>query len=512
MVAFRDKFGLCRVVVLSLLWGGWMGSRVAAETVAFQILQMNDVYELSPLGSGNQGGLARVATVRRELMAENPATFTVIAGDFFSPSALGTATVGGDRLAGKQMVAVLNHLGLDLATFGNHEFDLHEDQFLARLRESEFQWFSGNVRQATGEPWDNVPDYVIKTVMGKDGSVIKVGFIGATVPSNGADYVSYLDPFGQLKTQVTALAAQTDVIVALTHLPIADDQYLAEHIPEIDLILGGHEHENIQQWRGRDFTPIFKADANARTVYIHRLVYDTEQESLTINSQIQPITEAIAEAPDIAAVVETWKQKAFAGFRAEGFEPEAIVAQISMSLDGLESSVRHRPTNLTQLIADGILQKARSQGDVELAVFNGGSIRIDDVLPAGAIAEYDVIRILPFGGDVVTVNMRGSLLQRVLDQGMLNRGTGGYLQTAQVSQDPVTQTWLIGDRPLEQDRIYRVATVSFLISGQETGLDFLTTDNPDLTLLATHGDVRFALIEALQAAQANQNYQNGQSE
>jgi 5'-nucleotidase len=351
------------------------------------------------------------------------------------------------------------------------------------------------VRQATGEPWENVPPYVIKTVTGKDGGSIRVGFVGVTLPSNGAGYVSYLDPFSQIQAQVSELADQTDVIVAVTHLPIADDQSLAANIPAIDLILGGHEHENIQQWRGNDFTPIFKADANARTVYIHRLAYDTEQHLLTINSHLQPVTAAIAPDPDIARVVEAWQQKAFAGFRADGFEPEAIVTQTMQPLDGLESSVRNHPTALTQLIADGLFNATT---DVDLAVFNSGSIRIDDVLPAGAIAQYDVIRILPFGGEVVTVNMKGTLLKRVLDQGVLNRGTGGYLQTSHVTQDAETQTWLIGDRPLDPTQTYRVATVDFLISGREQGLDFLSADNPELEVLATHGDVRFALIQELQ--------------
>ncbi|CAF5146741.1 unnamed protein product, partial [Rotaria sp. Silwood1] len=52
------------------------------------ILQMNDIYELKPLSGGKKGGMARVATIRKLLLQENPNTFTVIAGDIVSPSAL----------------------------------------------------------------------------------------------------------------------------------------------------------------------------------------------------------------------------------------------------------------------------------------------------------------------------------------------------------------------------------------------------------------------------------------
>jgi 2',3'-cyclic-nucleotide 2'-phosphodiesterase (5'-nucleotidase family) len=57
--------------------------------VEWTFLQMNDVYELIPLGGGKKGGLARVATIRKLLLEENPNTITFLAGDVVSPSALG---------------------------------------------------------------------------------------------------------------------------------------------------------------------------------------------------------------------------------------------------------------------------------------------------------------------------------------------------------------------------------------------------------------------------------------
>ncbi|WP_029681949.1 bifunctional UDP-sugar hydrolase/5'-nucleotidase [Picosynechococcus sp. NKBG15041c] len=466
-----------------------------AETVQFQLLHLNDVYEITPIAGGTIGGLARLATLRHQLREENAQTFTVLAGDLLSPSALGTAVVNGDRLAGKHIVDVMNQAGLDLATFGNHEFDLSETQFQQRLSESEFQWFSGNVLTATGEPWENVPPYVIKTIYGEAGTPVQVGFVGVTIPSNPANYVTYLNPREQMTKLVAELAPKTDVIVAVTHLAIQDDHYLAENIPEIDLILGGHEHENIQQWRGADFTPIFKADANARTVYIHHLSYDTETEQLTIQSRLQPITEAIAPDPAIEQVVNHWQQLAFDGFRANGFEPEQIVTESPIALDGLESSVRNQGTALTEIIAQSMLTATPT---AELAFFNGGSIRVDDVLPPGPISQYDVIRILPFGGNLATVDIKGQTLERILNQGLANQGTGGYLQMAGVTLIPDAQTWQIGDRPLDPQRIYRVAATEFLISGREVGLDFLTPDHPDVTLIETGEDVRFAFIQQLQ--------------
>jgi 5'-nucleotidase len=95
------------------------------------------------------------------------------------------------------------------------------------------------------------------------------------------------------------------------------------------------------------------------------------------------------------------------------------------------------------------------------------------------------------------VEMKGSLLQRVLDQGQANQGNGGYLQTANVSRDEAGAAWLINAESLNPDRTYQVAINDFLISGREQGLDFLNDQNPELKVIQENADVRRAMIEQL---------------
>src|SRR5688572_23563590 len=97
-------------------------SAPAAGVVTATILQINDVYEIMPLGGSGLGGLARVATLKQQLLREDPNTFMVLAGDVLSPSAMSSARAGdgGAALNGQQMVDILNRIGLDYATFGNH--------------------------------------------------------------------------------------------------------------------------------------------------------------------------------------------------------------------------------------------------------------------------------------------------------------------------------------------------------------------------------------------------------
>jgi len=465
--------------------------------VTLTILQINDVYEITPVENGRWGGLARVATLREQLLNEDPDVVTVIAGDFFSPSAIGTARVDGERLNGRQMVAVLNVLGLDLAAFGNHEFDLDEASFRARLQEAGFRFLSANAFEADGRPFPGVPRDTVLVVTDAGGTA-RIGFTGVVLGSTPKPYVSYTDPLAALAERVAALGPRTDALLALTHLALADDIAAAERLPALDLIMGGHEHENVDVRRGPGLTPIRKADANARTAWVHRLRIWPAADRVEIDSELVPITDALNEEPRVAAEVSRWVEAGYAGFRDAGFDPDRVVATTTEALDGREATVRARPAPLGSLIAEAYLRMAAGAGAApELAFFNGGSIRIDDVLPAGAVTEYDVIRLLPFGGSVLTLDIAGATLDSVLTQGLANHGSGGFLQHHGVAEAPAGG-WLVAGAPLDRGRTYRVTTSDFLVSGREAGLAYLNAEtNPNVRLLATHGDVRQAVIDEL---------------
>jgi 5'-nucleotidase len=477
------------LVALAALAAGCATGRArvdGGDVVELTLLQINDVYEITPVEGGRSGGLARVATLRRRLVAENPDTFTLLAGDFVSPSALGTAKVDGETLAGKQMVAVLNAVGLDVATFGTHEFDIKEAQQRQRLAESAFRWTSANVR-ATGEPFAGVSTHeLLETRSG-----LRLAVVGVTLDSNRQPWVAYTDPATALRREIAALAGGADVVVALTHLAFPDDAALAAAIPEIDLVLGGHEHENLRAYRGADWTPILKADANVRTVYVHRLRYERAGRRLEIASELVPVDDSLPEDPEVARLVAGWVERGYAGFRQLGFEPDEVVAELGAALDGREASVRNGSTNLTQTIARAFLAEVPG---ADLSLYNSGSIRIDDVLPPGPVTQYDVIRVLPFGGVIQEAEIRGSLLARALAQGAANAGSGGYLQSAGASLEG--SVWTVGGQPIDPARWYRVAISDYLAAGKEQNLGFLEPGE-EMRLVRSHRDVRLALIDQL---------------
>src|SRR3954468_10910999 len=155
----------------------------AGQAPTFTILHFNDVYEITPVEAGKAGGLARVARFRAELAAREPALLTTLGGDYVSPSALGTARVNGEALRGRQMVAVLNLVGVDWATFGNHEFDIPEAALRARLAESKFKIVSSNVTDGAGALYPNSVRSAVVPIKTPRGTV-RVGLIGLTIAAN----------------------------------------------------------------------------------------------------------------------------------------------------------------------------------------------------------------------------------------------------------------------------------------------------------------------------------------
>jgi 5'-nucleotidase/UDP-sugar diphosphatase len=459
-----------------------------AATITF--LHFNDVYEITPVEAGNAGGLARVARLRDTLKAQHPELITTLAGDYVSPSAVGTARVNGERLAGKQMVGVLNALGLDWATLGNHEFDIAEAGLLARLAEAKFHVVSSNVTDRNGQPFAGTVTHAVVPVK-TGGRTVRIGLLGLTIDSNKQPWVRYAPPLESARAAVAALQAEhCDAIVALTHLTLATDREIAEEVPEIDLILGGHEHENWVVERGPRFTSIVKADSNVRTVavvtlsvpprragdsdYAHRARAD-------VTTKIVTIDRSIKDQPRTAAEVKKWTDLAYRAFREQGFDPAEVIKVVDRPLRGTEAAVRNGPTTLTDLICDAM----RHEAGTEIAILNAGSIRIDDVLIPGPVTQLDVIRVLPFGGPVVRATVTGALLSRVLAIGQRNKGSGGFLLTAGLpaSIDPAAH--------------YTVAFTDFLLTGGEANLGFLKRGDPEVSDVTDLRDIRQALIDEL---------------
>jgi 2',3'-cyclic-nucleotide 2'-phosphodiesterase (5'-nucleotidase family) len=475
------------------------------DKIDFTFLQLNDVYEIAPIQGGEFGGMARVETVHQNLLKENKNTMLVMAGDFLNPSLLGTLKVDGERVRGKQMVEVMNAMNFDLVAFGNHEFDVSQKDLQKRLNESNFPWISANVKKQT----KNGPVYFYKEIKGEkepltpsfikefsdaDGTKIKVGFISVCIPSNPKEYVVYENMFDKARAAYAAIKDSVDVVFGLTHVKIANDKRIAKLIPEIPLIMGGHEHTNRSVSVGNSI--ITKADANAKTVYIHRISYDKKTKKTTVISELKEIDSAIKTNEKVGAIVAKWQQILKTKITEIVSNPEAIIYTANTPLDGRDTPIRSVQTNLGEIITKSM--SFAFEETVDCAIVNGGSIRIDDALE-GAITAVDIFRVLPYGGAILKVDLKGRLLKRILDYGVLAAGTGAYLQRFNVEK--VGGKWWIQKKELDLDKTYKVAFSEYLLKGfdipflSDKSSEVLAIYNPKKHELAF--DIRKAVVAYL---------------
>ena len=450
---------LALVAVVLVLAGCGMLRRSSAvpDLVKLTVLQINDAYSLEPVDDGKRGGMARLATLVKELRAKNPNTLFLLAGDFLSPSVLST------YLKGRQMVAVLDAIGMDAVTFGNHEFDFGPAVLIERMRESRFAWISSNVRdRRTGSTFGGAQHDRIVTLGG-----IRVGLLGLTLTetahrSAGGRDVQFDDSLKVGVETANALRRRgAQIVVAITHQDMDADRDLGEKAA-VDLIVGGHEHEPLVAETARAI--VTKAGSDARYLVQIDLWVTREGRLVERSWTFHEVSARIAPDPAIAKLV--------AGFTGElDRELATPVGRTDVALDARRHILRAQETGVGNFLAD-VMREAL---EADVAVMNGGGIRGDKVIPPGPLLRRDVYTLVPFSNAVVKVEVTGAALRQMLEHGLAqadNQG-GGFLQIsgAQVSYDnrrPAGQRIValdVGGKPVDPNARYSVATIDFVANG-----------------------------------------------
>jgi 5'-nucleotidase/UDP-sugar diphosphatase len=418
-------------------------------------LQLNDVYTTLPFD--DVGGLARVATLKKTLAAAGRTPFFVLAGDFLSPS------VASSIFKGEQMIATLNSAGVDLGTLGNHEFDFGIDTLRQRMAEAKWQWVVSNVIEIkTGKPIGGAAPYVVRTF-----GPLKVGFIGLVLatseisPQRLEGQVRILDPLEAAATTLPLLKKESvDVIVAVTHLAMADDLALAERFPEIDLIIGGHEHYPLTGSTGRTF--ISKAGSDAR--FVGRIDINRRAGGpVERYFELIPITAAIPDDEATAATAAAYESKLSA-------ELTVVVGTTRVPLDADVIRLRSAEANLGNLFADVF----RADTGADVAIVNSGSIRGDRVYPAGPIARRTLVEMHPFGGVICKVEVAGRVVLQALNNGVAKypASAGQFPQVSGLTMrvdggatgDRIRDVRVNG-QPLDLERSYTVAIPDYMLLG-----------------------------------------------
>lgn len=456
------------------------------------ILQVNDIYTTVPIEG--RGGLARIATLKKQMAAEGRTPLVMLAGDFLSPS------VASSVFKGEQMVAGLNAAGLDMATLGNHEFDFGTDVLLQRMKEAQWQWIVSNVVDTnTDRPVGDAAPWVVRTFNG-----IKVGFLGLCLTEDEITperlrHLKLIDPIEAAEQYLPVLKQEgAQVIIALTHLTFEEDRALAARFPEIDLIVGGHEHYPITAFENR--TLISKAGSDGKWVAridINRRADGTMERFY----ELMPITDVLPDDPKTAEVVARYEARL-------GGELDTVIGRSAVDLDADSVRMRAAETNIGNMFADAMRLKVSA----DIAIVNSGAIRGDRIFPAGPLPRRTLIAMHPFGNVVCKLEMSGAAILEALNNGVsrLPASDGRFPQISGMTMHvramaPVgnrVSDVRIGGAPLEPAKLYTVAVTNFQLAGGD-GYD--TLRNQRVLLDAQAGPLVESAIEEYVAGRGSVN-------
>lgn len=442
---------------------------VAADEclVRVTILHVNDVYQFAPVDGGARGGLARIMTLKKKALAENPNTIFTLGGDTISPS------VESRTYKGAQMIDAWNAIGVDYAVFGNHEFDFKTDVLLQRMKESRFPWLGANVFDTkTKKIFADTQPYTIREIGG-----VKIGFIGLLLPetkqtSSMEDNLEVQDYCKVAKQYVPQMRKKgANVVVGLTHLSMSQDKELAK-CAQFDLILGGHEHSLLQS--SSNGTPIFKMTSDGRELGRFNLNINQKTGRLSsLDWEVVPVTDKIADAPEFEPIMAKYKD-----LLLKLAEPVGMTTEM---LDATSVASRTKETNVGNFVADVYRQATGA----DIGLVNGGSIRADLTYNPGVIAKRDVLSILPFNNPIIKIEITGKLLRQILEHGVAvsaeESEPGRFPQVSGISftfdvSKPAGSRIVklyVGGKPADDNKTYTLATSDFLVSRGGDGYTML---------------------------------------
>ena len=193
----------------------------------------------------------------RQAKASHENVLLLDSGDAISAGNVGV------RPGGEPILILMSETGYDAMTLGNREFHIADALLRLKICKASFPILSANIRwrDDQGESLPTVPHF-LKTLP----NGLRVGVFGLTVPMVTTRMAAWLvsafvfdDPVSTAQRQIEVLRPQVDALIALTHLGLREDERLAAACPELDLIVGGHSHNVLEELKVVAGVPIAQA-------------------------------------------------------------------------------------------------------------------------------------------------------------------------------------------------------------------------------------------------------------
>jgi 2',3'-cyclic-nucleotide 2'-phosphodiesterase (5'-nucleotidase family) len=368
---------------------------------------------------------------------------------------------------GAHIMALTNMIRPDIFVPGNHEFDFGKDTFLQRMAEGNFPLYAANLRGPDGRPLPKFKDREIITIDG-----LRIGLTGAAFDQSAAvanpGDLKFEPTLATMKAQAEALRREgADFVVGVAHVTRTDG-YAVLDTGLFDLVLTGHTHDLFINYNGRHAMVESSHDAHYVTAIDIRFDVKVEggKRITTWWPEFRVIdTATVTPDPEVAAVV--------AGYEAQlSRELDLPIGTTAVELDSRTMTVRTREAAIGSLIADAM----RVSTHADAAVTNGGGIRGGRIYaPGSAITRRDILAELPFDNRLVAIDISGADLKQAIENGLslLPNPAGRFPQVSglAIEADPKRPagsrvlSMKVDGTPLDEKRIYRVATNDYMLRG-----------------------------------------------
>lgn len=401
------------------------------RTKDIAILYTGDVHVNFDSAIGYDG----LAAFKNELIADNVDVILVDTGDAIQGTPIGKLS------SGSIPIEVMNELGYDAMTLGNHEFDYGQEDLKLLSELATFPFLSVNFVDVVTEQ----PVYQPYKIVERDG--IKIGFIGISTPrtitsstpiyfqnEQGEFIYSFMqDDSGEklwttVQNTVDAVRKEgVDYVVAMAHLGIDESTspYLSTTLIEktrgIDVVLDGHSHSVVECMRVKnmDGERILLTSTGSGLENIGYLLIDKKGNIST---------GLIAEVEDKDSEMTTFVQARKDEFEKILMKPVKAIENDLVIEDSLSGNriIRTTETNLGDLCADAFKEATGAQ----IAIQNGGGIRKN--LMHGEITYGDILNVLPYGNQLCVIEATGQQILDALELSVyaIPAEFGGFLQVA----------------------------------------------------------------------------------
>ncbi|MCI0714308.1 MAG: 5'-nucleotidase C-terminal domain-containing protein [Chloroflexi bacterium] len=469
----KQLFFLALILVLLPL----STSTQAQEAYTLTIMHTNDTHASHDDDDG-EGGVARMATLVKQIRTEAPNSILVDAGDRF------TGSVFHSFYQGLDSAQVMVEMGYDAMVLGSYEFTHGAATLADFVDQLDFPIVVANVDFSNSA---DLNGQILPTTILDVGSE-QIGIIGITTGDSRIRPIPALS----FSTDYAVVAQQyidelrdqgVNKIVLLTHIGYFNDLELATQLDGVDVIVGGDSEillSNTEEDSEGPYPavaqslsgePVLVVQAGSRNEYLGRLdvTFDANGVPVEWSGDTIFIAADIEPDPDMTTLVEDLRAPIGDFLSREVGESEVLLV-------GEEEICRFEECSMGNLITDAMLEIT----DADIAVQNGGGIRAS--IEPGPVTVDDVLQVLPFNNTFVIFELSGADFIAALENGVSRvndtEGTGRFLQVAGVrytydgSQEEgrrIVSVEVMNDdgdyEPLDPDDVYTIATNDFIFAG-----------------------------------------------